>query len=65
MYRKQDAACLDPAFVTLGFKFRDAHANQSSSEAANGSAENLGDLGRPLEDEAQRRSALLPGARDL
>jgi hypothetical protein len=43
MYRKQDAACLDPAFVTLGFKFRDAHANQSSSEAANGSAACSGD----------------------
>src|SRR6185369_10122455 len=32
--RKKDAAALDPAFVSFGFIFRNAHADQRADDAA-------------------------------
>src|SRR5579872_2025443 len=39
MHGEQDSAFLDPAFVTLGFVFGNAHADQSSRDAANCAAD--------------------------
>src|ERR1700686_4447056 len=38
MHGEQDSAFLDPAFVALGFVFGNAHANESSRDAANRAA---------------------------
>ena len=38
MHGEQDSTFFDPAFVTLGFVFRNTHADEGSRNAANGAA---------------------------
>jgi hypothetical protein len=36
MYREQNFALLQATFVSLGFEFRNTHANQGASNSTNG-----------------------------